>query len=221
MISKEWRDARWKLAVVALLVIATLVFANLPTPYTDIVKVAKENSRSAQVTMQNVVSEDGGAGRIDPASIKTVDLPTDPVEMSVDELWLIYSMGGGAAMVLLAGLLGVSLVSGEVDRNTIFLLLSKPISRTRLLLIKYAVCAAVLLVAVVLGSLVLFAAAWARGYPLEEVSVTGVLLSVMLIWLGSLFVLGVSLAVSTLFGDVLKSLVIAAVVLYFMLALDS
>ncbi len=129
MIAKEWRDARWKLIAIALLAVATLIYANLPTPYEEIVKVARYNSKVNPVdAVPNVISN--GAGAAKPGlSAKTIELPTNPAEISVDELWSVYSFGGGAAMALLAGLLGVGLISGEAGRNTIFLLLSKPVSR--------------------------------------------------------------------------------------------
>ncbi len=86
---------------------------------------------------------------------------------------------------------------------------------------KYAACAAALLAAAAGGCLVLIFAAWIRGYPLEAVSVGGVLLSVLLLWLGSLSILGVALLVSTIFGDVIKSVVVTAIAMLLLLSPDN
>jgi nitric oxide reductase large subunit len=51
-------------------------------------------------------------------------------EVAVDQVSSMYT-GGLWALALLAILLGSVLVSAEVSRNTIFLLLSKPLSRNR------------------------------------------------------------------------------------------
>jgi ABC-2 type transport system permease protein len=218
VVTKECRSAWWKFALVALLVVATLIGANLPTPYEEIVKIARANAMTGTVTIvPNVDLESGEAAPVEPRA-ETVDLPTNSDEMALTELWAIYGSGGGTAMVLLAALLGVGLISGEVSRNTIFLLLSKPVSRTRLLLTKYAVCAGVLLLAAGLRAIVLMVAAAFKDYPLAQVSYLGVALSVVLLWLGSLSVLGVALLASVLFGDVIKSVAVTIVALYLMLA---
>lgn len=63
-------------------------------------------------------------------------------------LWgLIFNPGNSAGLVLLilAATVGSSLIAAEVSRNTIFVLLSRPLSRERVLLTKYGVGAAGLL----------------------------------------------------------------------------
>ena len=82
-------------------------------------------------------------------------------------LWQILNVygGGGVALALLAILLGAATMSEAVDRGTIYLLLSKPAGRARILLTKYAVSSGILLSAAVFGHAMLVVAAIARGYP--------------------------------------------------------
>ena len=211
MIAKEWWDSWWKPVVVGVVAVGALLLGGLPTPYAEIEKIAAEN---ANPRADGIVVLDGTASRSGDTvsatdrreyreAVEAMGLPTDPVKMALDELWVVYSAGGGAAMALLAGLLGISLVSEEARRNTIVSLLSKPISRRRLLLTKYAVCAGVLLLAATSGGVVLATAAGFKGYPLEELSVVGSVLSVVLLWLGSLFVLGVALVFSVTIRNLL------------------
>ncbi|MBA3390669.1 MAG: ABC transporter permease [Rubrobacter sp.] len=108
-----------------------------------------------------------------------------------------------------------------MDKNTIFLLLSRPVSRTRTLLTKYATGAGVLLASAVLGGGVLFVVAVIKGYPLGSLDVAGVVLSVVLLWLGSLFVLGIASLFSVLFRDAIKSFVAASIVGFLFLSPDN
>ena len=139
-------------------------------------------------------------------------------EFAAAEMWGTFGVGGLLVLAVLAAFLGVALVSGEVGGGSVFLLLSKPVSRTRLVLEKYAVCAGVLLAAAVCGAVLVVLVAFARGYPVGRlVSVPGVALSVLLVWLGALSVLGVALLASVLFRSVISS-VVAVVVALFVIA---
>ena len=84
---------------------------------------------------------------------------------------------------------------GAISRPPYFLL-SKPASRERVLLTKYAVSGTILLAVALLGSagLVVTAAVMGRPQPL-----VGMLVSTLLLWLGLLFVLGVALLFSVIF----------------------
>ncbi len=192
-----------------------LIWGNLPTPYADIEKVADENAnpRIDSVTLDETVQMSPADKRELRNAVEAMDLPTNPVKMAVDELWIVYGAGGGAAMALLAGLLSVGLISEEARRHTILALLCRPISRRRLLLTKYAVCAGILLLAAASGGIVLIVAAGVKGYPLGELSVVGSVLSVVLLWVGSLFVLGVALIFSITARNVLVSIVATLVAL--------
>jgi ABC-2 type transport system permease protein len=117
-----------------------------------------------------------------------------------------YSKNGPEVLAILAAVLGASLIASEVNKGTIFFLLSKPVSRDRVLLTKYLVSAAILLGILLLSGLGLLAVGAIEGHPQ---SVGGVLISTILLWLGTLFVLGVSLLFSIVFKDVLRPLMLA------------
>ncbi len=215
-------DSWWKLLGIGALAIGALVLSDLPTPYAEIEQMTGENANPHvySVTLDEPVQRDDAAmSAADERALReaseAMGLPTDPVKMALDELWIVYGAGGGAAMALLAGLLGVGLVSEEARRNTMLALLSRPVSRHRVLLTKYAVCAGILLFAAVCGGIVLMVIAGIKGYPLGELSVVGAALSVVLLWVGSLFVLGVALIFSILTRNVLVGIVatLAALVL--------
>lgn len=125
-------------------------------------------------------------------------------EAALEHILNVYD-GGGVALALLAILLGTATVTEEVGRGTIYLLLSKPVSRTRILLTKYTISAGILFLAAALGHAVLIVAAVARGYPLGLLNAYGVVLSTALIWLGSLSVLGLAVMFSVLCRNALVS----------------
>ena len=144
------------------------------------------------------------------SSGRVVERLTDA--MALDQILNVYG-GGGVALALLAILIGAATISEEVGRGTIFLLLFRPTSRTRILLTKYAISAGILLSAAVLGHAALIAAAATKGYPLI-LSVSGTVLSTALMWLGSLSALGLSTLFSIAFRNTLVSLAVAFVTLY-------
>jgi len=113
---------------------------------------------------------------------------------------------------LLAVVLGVGFFSDEVSRGTIFLLLSKPVGRTRVFLVKYAVGTLALLVATAIGSLGLVVVERIYGRLVGSLSILGVALSVLLMWLGGLFVFGVALLASVVFEDAIRSTSVALLV---------
>lgn len=143
----------------------------------------------------------------------------NPVYVALRDISDLYYLGGLFVLLPLAALLGVTSISGEVDNAAIFLLLSRPASRTRLLLTKYAVGAGVLLVAAVLGKVLLLAVAAARGYPIGQMRSAEALLSVLVLWSGVLFVLGTALLVSVVFRSVAVSIVACALTLFLVFAL--
>ena len=113
---------------------------------------------------------------------------------------------------MLAVVLGIGFVSGEVSRGTIFLLLSKPLGRTRVFLVKYAVGALAVLVVTAIGSLGLVVVERIYGWPVGSLSVLGVALSALLMWLGGLFLFRVALLTSVVFGDAIRSTEVALLV---------
>ncbi len=116
--------------------------------------------------------------------------------------------GGNAGQIftLLAAIMGGTLIASEVSKGSIFFLLGRPLSRDKILLSKYAVSAVALLIVVLLGTLGVWATASIMGKPQ---SAGGMLWSTLLIWLGSLFVLGIALIASTLSRDIVKPIMIA------------
>lgn len=226
MIAKEWRDARWKFAVAAVVVVLVASLAPILTPYQEIVRLAKHSSYSIN---EISIGENASANRSGDARTQKVpkppdnvqQAPKDPVEMAAQEMWALYGVGGSVVLLPLAVLLGAPLVSGEVSGGTISMLLSRPISRTRLLMSKYVVGAAGLFVSAVLGGALVVALAAARGYPLGEIGFVGIALSAVLIWLGSLFVLGVALLASVLVRGVIGSVMASVVALLLVFILPS
>ena len=221
MIAKEWRDARWKFAVAAVVVVLVALIAPTLTPYRQLEKMAKHTYGISEVSIgKNASAGRSGDSRVQKASKPPENLqqaPRDPVEMAAREMWALYGVGGSVVLLPLAVLLGAPLISGEVSGGTISMLLCRPISRTRLLMSKYVVGATGLLVSAVLGGALVAALAAARGYPLGKIGLAGIALSAVLIWLGSLFVLGVGLLASVLLRSVIGSIVasVAALLLVF------
>ncbi len=209
MIDKEIRTASWKFGLIALVVLIALT--QTPTPYEEIVEMTNIEREFLEEEIPQMVEEEGLSER---EARDMYGSPPDPVEWSLEELSRAYVDNGVAAMVILAGLLGAGLVSSEVGGGTIFALLSRPISRTRLFLTKYIVCAAFLLAATALGTVALFSLARLRDYPLGEINFAGLALAAALLWLVSLFVLGMALLVSTLLRNALQSLIGTAVVIF-------
>ena len=118
----------------------------------------------------------------------------------------------GVIIMIVAALIGSSLIAGEVGKGTIFLLLSRPLSRDRILLTKYGVGVVVLLGMNALAGVVLAVVAALAGHPQD---LGGIAISVLLFWLGATFVLGLSTFFSLFFSDVLRpiALTLAAVIL--------
>lgn len=186
MISKEWRNARWRLIVAAIPVVLVVFMLS---PYAEFVEVAKR-------------------------------IPSgDPVDYALRDLSDLYYLGGFFVLLPLAAFLGVDVISGEASNGTILQSLSRPVSRTRLLLTKYAVGALTLLIAASAGKASLIGMAAIRGYPLGQLNIPKTLLSVLVLWMGVLFVLGTAFLVSVLFRSVLASFAACASALLLALAL--
>lgn len=197
MIFKEWRDARWKLVLGALAFLVVAVVA--PRSYGQIL-----------VNVERDVS-----------SMKDVEYmrePGYPAKLAGGELEQLQRHANHAILVPLAGLFGVALVSAEVGQGSIFLLLSRPLGRRRVLLTKYAVCAACLFAVALVGAVGMILSAYVRGYPPEAVNVGRIFVVATLFWLGALFVLGVSLLASVIFGNVILTILAAAGTVYLVYA---
>jgi ABC-type transport system involved in multi-copper enzyme maturation permease subunit len=114
-----------------------------------------------------------------------------------DDLTLYLLVGVGGAI------LGAGLVASEIESGSIFILLSRPISRAQALLTKYgiaagcgfALCALSGCLAVVIGD-------W-QG--IASPPFWGVILSITLLWLGMLFVMSLTLLYSLLIPQALAA----------------
>jgi ABC-type transport system involved in multi-copper enzyme maturation permease subunit len=191
MVAKELIDARWK--VIIGMVLATIT-ALLGAFTFDIVKKALDttNLGNAPAFLGNTLSRLGSY---------------DTYIWSQN-----YNVAGntGLILIIVALLIGSSVIANEVSKGTIFLLLSRPLSRDQILLTKYSVGAVVMLGMNLLVGVVLIAGSFITGH---SVDVAGVAVSALLFWLGTLFVLGLSTLFSILFSDVLRPLALAVVVL--------
>ena len=224
MVAKEWWETRWKFVLAAVAVLAFAVLA--PRPYGAILKDAefqiertKAELASPEAFMPPEEALPPGYTRADYEvslrdEFERMQRPDYPVKMAGFEMLDLQAGVSYVVLVPLAALLGVALVSGEVGRGTIFLLLSRPVSRIRIFLTKYAVAAAVMLaVALLVGGSVLVSG-YAHGYPIVSVNFADALATAGSFWLGALSVLGVATLASVLFRDVIRSVVVTAVALY-------
>jgi ABC-type transport system involved in multi-copper enzyme maturation permease subunit len=131
-------------------------------------------------------------------------------------LWATYF--NDLTQYLLVGLggvvLGAGLIASETSSGSIYVLLSRPVSRTRALLTKYAVAAAVSFVlCAICGSIALIIGA-INGFAQPPLG--GFLISVVLMWLGMLFVISVTLLFSVLIPNALAAGVVGFFFVYFM-----
>jgi ABC-type transport system involved in multi-copper enzyme maturation permease subunit len=131
-------------------------------------------------------------------------------------LWATYF--NDLTLYLLIGLggvvLGAGLIASEASTGSIFVLLSRPVSRTRALLTKYGVAAAVsFLLCALCGSMALIVGA-ING--IAQPPLGGFLISVVLLWLGMLFVISVTLLFSVLIPNALAAGVVGFFFVYFM-----
>lgn len=200
MIAKELRNIWWMLVVGALIFLPVLVSG--PTPYAQLVEIAKMDNTFLNVQVPSIHEQDIG-------------VPKDPVLFAAEEMALFFGSVGKTFLLPLAAVLGVGLISAEAGRNTIFFFLSKPVGRDRIILAKWTVGALALLGIVAFFGIAFVVSAAAKGYPLDLLSTMGVALSILLLWLGSLSVFGLSLALSVL----LRNAVWSAIAVLFLLVM--
>jgi len=180
MAIKELIEARWKALICGLI---ALVLVEVSTATYGLFKSALNTSNMQQMPqfLQQQIQQ-----------------MTSTYDLYVWGNW--FAKNGPEIMVIVAIVLGAGLIAGEVNKGTIFFLLGKPISRERVLLIKYAVSALVLLAISAITSIALLVTAALMGHPQD---IGGVLISALLLWLGVLFGLGLALMFSVLFKDAL------------------
>ena len=188
MVAKELIEGRWRFIIggAVTLLIAVLVSASY-----DLVRsmLASANTSALPAAFQQQILQ--GLGNYDSFT------------------WAQW-FGKNGQMVLgaLAAFLGGGLLAGEVSKGTIYFLLSKPVSRERVLLTKYGVTAAAFLAITALGSVGVVVTGAIYGHPQP---LGAVLVSTALLWLGALSVLGVALLCSAIFDDLLRPVGLALV----------
>lgn len=223
MLAKEWRDARWKLllGVLVFLVLMPMIrsYEAIREDVAFQIRMTKTDMRSPGKAMGPIPEEEREEFLADMREqVREMQSSGFVEDMARWELRDTSTYRNLLVVVPLAGLFGIGLISGEVGKGSIFLLLSKPVGRSRMMLTKYAVCAACLFVVAAVGGASTILVAYARGYPSESVEVTRILASTALIWLGSLFVLGVALIASVIFRDVVRTLVATVSAMFVILA---
>jgi len=184
MIGKEWTEQRLKLIVGLALGLMTLLIGIVLAP-------------------------DLGGLSSDPGLKATIAQATDKYPAYVWDTLFNPGNSMGLVLLILAATIGTSLIAGEVARSTIFLLLSRPLSRTRILLTKYAVGAAGLLALILILTGALLIMTSVAGQPQH---LGGALISAFLLWLGSLFVLGLATLFSVMFRNALVPLALSLAV---------
>jgi ABC-2 type transport system permease protein len=189
MAVKEIIEARWKLIIGA--AICVVLAAALAASY-DLIKrmLTHANLQQAPQSLQGQIQ--GLLGSYD---------------IYVWSQW--FGKNGAQVLAVLAAVLGCSLIASEVNKGTIFFLLSRPVSRVRVLLVKYAVSAGMLLAITVVSSAALLVTAAILGHPQH---LGGMAISTVLLWLGTLFVLGLATLFSVLFKDILRPLLLALII---------
>jgi hypothetical protein len=187
MAAKELIEARWKAIIGMALAIVTILVGAFTF---DLVRSALSSSQ-----LGSAPSFLGGdfMARLSNYSVYVWSQDFSP------------SGNSGLFLMIVAALIGASLVAGEVSKGTIFLLLSRPLSRNRILLTKYLVGAAILLAMNVLAGVAMVLASAIAGH-FQGLDLGGAALSVLLFWLGTLFVLGLATLFSVVFNDVLRPL---------------
>jgi ABC-type transport system involved in multi-copper enzyme maturation permease subunit len=175
MIAKEARASRWAV-VVGLLILVLRVQSTLTTDL---------KAQSVATLAGNFDADFGAAvaGHISAGSAF---------------VWATFF--SDLTLYLLVGLcgaiFGAGLIASETNSGSIFVLLSRPFSRTRVFLTKYGVVATLsLLLCVLFGAVSLGVGAW-QG--VAEPPLGGWVLSVILLWLAMLFVIGLAMFYSVL-----------------------
>ena len=224
MLAKEWWEARWKFVLAAVAILAFVML--VPRPYGEILKQAESGIEMMGAELESPREPVPPGEPLPPGYTKEsyqeslrdeldrMRQPGFPAELAKLEVREIHEAGKYMFLVPLAALLGVTLVSGEVSRGSIFLLLSKPVSRTRIFLTKYSVGAALLLAVALLGGMGIAVSGYAHGYPAASMNFAEILASVGIFWLGTVSVLGVATLASVLFRDVIRSAIATVAALY-------
>ena len=120
-----------------------------------------------------------------------------------------FETNGPAILAIFAAVLGGGLIANEINKGTIFFLLSKPVSRERILLTKYAVSAGLLLLVSVMGALAIALISSILAHPQDLLRL---LVATGLLWLTALFPLGLSLFFSVMSSDSVRPVIFSLLI---------
>jgi ABC-type transport system involved in multi-copper enzyme maturation permease subunit len=197
MTTKEVLEARWKASIFALL---AFLVASFNSAFYRIDGYTLDPYNNIPPLLQNLIPEHLAN------SFNTF-------------VWIQwFAANGPFLLAFLAALLGGGLIASEVSRGTIFFLLSKPVSRERILLTKYGVSTALLLVVSVIGSLGPAIVGIVLGQPLD---VLHLLVATVLLWLATLFPLGVALFFSVILPDGFRPMAFSLVITFALVLLPA
>jgi ABC-type transport system involved in multi-copper enzyme maturation permease subunit len=189
MIAKELRESWWKVLIGLVTPVVTATSLGLSATEVDPAYVAH------RLTVYSAVV-------------------SRPVSVYDSWVWIqafTLSTGATTLYLVIAALLGASLVVSEVSRGTIYFLLTRAEGRDRILLTKYGVGAGLLLGLATLIGLDALVIPATFGYPQHPL---GIAVSVVLIWLEALFVLGLALVFSITLRGTLQALVAALLAVF-------
>jgi len=188
MKTKELLEARWKVITFALLALIGSAGNVAFYPFNMTQPAADSDVPS---TLQNLVPEH----------------LANTFNAFVWERW--FATNGPFFLGLFAAILGGGLIANEVSKGTIFFLLSKPVSRERILLTKYGVSAGLLLAVSVMSSMALAIMSIVLGHPQDLLHL---LIATALLWLAALFPLGLALFFSVVSPDSLRPVVFSLLI---------
>ena len=175
MVTKELIDLRWKVLIGTVLALFTMIIGAFSY---DMIRQAL--SPAELQNLSNALGSDFANRFTDYGAF----------------MWnLTFSLSGDSGLILMVvtALLGASVIAGEVNKQTIFLLLSRPLSRDQILLTKYAVGAVILLALNILSGAAMYVVSAVSGRPQN---LGGVAMSVLLFWLGTLCIFGIATLLS-------------------------
>jgi ABC-type transport system involved in multi-copper enzyme maturation permease subunit len=188
MKTKELLEARWKVIIFTLLALLTSA-GNIDFYPLNAAQPAADSD--APPMLQNLV----------PAHL------ANTFNVFVWQSW--FGTNGPFFLGLFAAILGGGLIANEVSKGTIFFLLSKPVSRERILLTKYGVSAGLLLAVSVMSSIALAVMSIVLGHPQNLLHL---LIATGLLWLAALFPLGLALFFSVVSSDSLRPVIFSLLI---------
>ncbi|HCJ09908.1 MAG TPA: hypothetical protein DHW14_01925 [Clostridiales bacterium] len=193
LVWKELRENRWKHVVGAAVLVATAVAVALLFDF-------------VREMLQGLLLG-GGEGVLPPALEQIIEAQLRSYFVYAWSNW--YGKNLYQVAAVLAIVLGMGLVAAESGNKTLSFLLTRPVSRRRVLAVKLGVGAAALAVIIAVSSLTLVIASHLGGH---ELPAGRFMLGTMGAWAGSTVIFTVAALMSVLFSDQVKAGMAAAVV---------